>query len=80
LEAVAKKIDEIVDGTQEVLIETGQESQETIDAWRKALPNYVPLQREEAEYDIKNVGVGVGSGFAVKGPLVVPQSVPLEQL
>jgi hypothetical protein len=26
------------------------------------------LQREETDYDVKNVGVGVGSGFAVKGP------------
>jgi hypothetical protein len=68
LEAVAKMVDDIVNGTQEVLVKTGQESQETIDAWKKALPNYVPLQREETDYDIKNVGIGVGSGFAVKGP------------
>jgi hypothetical protein len=68
LEAVAKMVDDIVNGTQEVLVKTGQESQETIDAWKKALTNYVPLQREETDYDIKNVGIGVGSGFAVKGP------------
>ena len=67
-EAVAKLVDGIVDGTQKLLVETGQESQATIDAWNKALKNYVPLQREETDYDVKNVGVGVGSGFAVKGP------------
>jgi DNA-binding protein H-NS len=68
LEAVAKMVDDIVNKTQEVIVSTGQESQETVDAWKKALTNYVPLQREETDYDIKNVGIGVGSGFAVKGP------------
>jgi hypothetical protein len=68
LEAVAKLVDDIVNKTQEVIVSTGQESQETVDAWKKALTNYVPLQREETDYDIKNVGIGVGSGFAVKGP------------
>lgn len=68
LEAVSKLVDDIVNKTQEVIVSTGQESQETLDAWKKALTNYVPLQREETDYDIKNVGMGVGSGFAVKGP------------
>lgn len=68
LETVAKMVDDIVKGTQEVIVATGQESQDTIDAWNKALKNYVPLQREETDYDVKNVGIGVGSGFAVKGP------------
>jgi hypothetical protein len=68
LEAIAKRVDQIVAGTQKIIVATGQESQETIDAWNKALQNYVPLQREETDYDVKNVGIGVGSGFAVKGP------------
>jgi hypothetical protein len=51
-----------------LIVSTGQETQDVIDAWRKALPDYVPLNREESDYDVKNVGSGVGSGIAVRGP------------
>jgi hypothetical protein len=67
-DAIAKRIDKMVAGTQQILVDTGQETQQTVDAWNKALQNYVPLQREEVDYDVKNVGIGVGSGIAVKGP------------
>jgi hypothetical protein len=65
---LAKRIDAIVKGTQSIVVSTGQETQQTIDAWNNALEHYVPLQREETEYDVQKVGTGVGSGIAVKGP------------
>lgn len=65
---LAKRVDAIVKGTQDVIVKTGQETQAVINAWNKAMEHYVPLQREEADYDIPKVGTGVGSGIAVKGP------------
>jgi hypothetical protein len=65
---IAKMVDDIVKGTQDLIVSSGQEKQEVIDNWNKAYKHYVPLNREEADYDVKNVGVGVGSGFAIKGP------------
>ena len=67
-EDLAKRVDKIVQDTQKILVKTGQESQQTVDSWNKALQNYVPLKREEGEYDITKIGTGVGSGIAVKGP------------
>jgi hypothetical protein len=65
---LAKRVDAIVKGTQDVIVKTGQETQAVINAWNNAMEHYVPLQREEADYDIPKVGTGVGSGIAVKGP------------
>lgn len=66
-EALAKKIDEIVTGTQELLVSSGLEKQSTIDTWRESLPFYVPLNREPDELDFINASSGMGQGFAVKG-------------
>ena len=66
-EATAKMIDSITKKTRQLLVDSGHESAETIAAWEKALPNYVPLNRAEAEYELKNMGNGVGQGFAVRG-------------
>jgi hypothetical protein len=67
-EYVAKMVDKIVQGTQKLIVSSGQEKQEVVDAWNKAYKHYVPLNREEGDFDVPNVGTGVGSGFAVKGP------------
>jgi hypothetical protein len=67
-EDIAKMVDKIVQGTQDLIVSSGQEKQGVIDNWNNAYKNYVPLNREEADYDVKNVGVGVGSGIAIKGP------------
>ena len=61
-ESLAKKIDSIVRGTQDMLVQTGIEKKETIQAWRKAFPFYVPLKRDELEYVTKGGGVGAGLG------------------
>jgi len=61
-EKLAKQIDSIVRGTQDMLVQTGIEKKETIQAWRKAFPFYVPLKRDELEYVTKGGGVGAGLG------------------
>jgi hypothetical protein len=66
-EALAVDIDKIINGTQELLVSTGQETQETIDAWRKNLPFYVPLKRDPDELDFVNPGHGLGQGYATRG-------------
>ena len=66
-EALAQKIDEIVEGTQELLVSSGLEKQSTIDTWRKSLPFYVPLNREDDELDFVNASSGMGQGFGVRG-------------
>jgi len=65
-ESLAADIDAIVRKTQEVVVDGGLETQETIDVWNKTYPNYVPLKR--ADLDYVNTGSGVGPGLQVKGP------------
>lgn len=61
--ALAKRIDGINKASQQVLVASGLEKQETIDAWNGAYQNYVPLQRE----DVDTGHVGTGKGFSVRG-------------
>lgn len=65
-EQLAKKVDEISRGTRELLVDTGLESQETIDSWEKSNPNYVPLFREDVDYGVTKE-VTTGLGFNTKG-------------
>jgi hypothetical protein len=62
-EALAGKVDAMNKASQKVLVESGLENQETIDAWNSAYRNYVPLQRE----DVDSGHVGTGKGFSVRG-------------
>jgi GNAT superfamily N-acetyltransferase len=66
LEAVGKKVDEIIRKTQKILVDTGQEPKETIDSYNKAYKYYVPLFREELDY-IDTGARGTGQGFSVRG-------------
>ena len=66
-EELAEKIDSIINGTQELLVASGQEKQATIDNWRESLPFYVPLNREPDELDFVNASSGMGQGFGVRG-------------
>ena len=66
-EAIAQKIDKIVEETQELLVSSGLEKQSTIDTWRASLPFYVPLNREDDELDFVNASSGMGQGFGVRG-------------
>jgi len=68
LESLANQIDEIVRGTQDILVESGQEKQETINGWRNESPHYVPLSRDESELDfIVQTGGGNLGGYATAG-------------
>lgn len=62
-ESLAKRIDVINRGSQEILVSSGLETQQTIDAWNGAYQHYVPLQRE----DVDSGHVGTGKGFSVRG-------------
>jgi hypothetical protein len=67
LENVAKKFDEMIRGTQKVLVDSGAESQETINKWNKTYQHYVPLYRIEDEMAKSMVTTGTGQGFDVRG-------------
>lgn len=63
--SIAAKIDSIVRGTQNLLVNTGLETQDTIDSWNQAYSNYVPLMR--ADLDFVHHGSGMGPGYGTKG-------------
>jgi hypothetical protein len=65
LEKLANKIDDIIQGTQKILIDGGLEEQSTVDAWNGAYKHYVPLKREDV--DFVHTGTGLGQGFATRG-------------
>jgi hypothetical protein len=69
LEGLAKQVDAIVRKTQDALVESGQETQETIDEWRRTSPHYIPLNRDESELDfvIGKSGISNMKGLATRG-------------
>jgi len=66
LDKVAKDIDGIIRKTQQILVDTGQETQDTINGWNKRFPNYVPLHRDELDY-VETGAKGTGQGFSIRG-------------
>ena len=65
LEALAAQIDAITAGTRRLLVESGLETQDTIDAWEATYSDYIPLQRETD--DLAQKGIGTGQGFSTRG-------------
>ena len=65
LEDLANKVDSIVKDTQNILVKSGLESQDTIDTWNKTYEHYVPLMRKDL--DFAQQFTGLGQGFQVKG-------------
>lgn len=63
-EALAERIDAINKASEQVLIDYGLESTDTVAKWNSAYEYYVPLMREEME---NGSGNGTGQGFSVKG-------------
>ena len=63
-EALAKRIDAITKQSNQVLLDYGLESTDTIQAWNDTYKYYVPLQREDMDIGF---GSGTGQGFSVKG-------------
>ena len=66
MEKLAKKVDAIIKETQRILVESGLETQETINAWNKTYKHYMPLFRENLEFATANKGKGTGVG--TRGP------------
>ena len=66
MEKLAKKVDDIIKETQRILVESGLETQETINAWNKTYKHYMPLFRENLEFATANKGKGTGVG--TRGP------------
>ena len=66
-ESLAKRVDDITKGTREILVNSGMESRETIKAWEKVFPHYVPLQREDGDFEYTTSSTGTGRGFDVRG-------------
>jgi hypothetical protein len=66
---LALRVDKIVRETQDVLVKSGDETQETIDQWRRESPHYVPLSRDESELDfvVSKGGIGSSQGKGVRG-------------
>lgn len=63
-EALAERIDAINKASEQVLIDYGLESTDTIAKWNSTYKHYVPLMREDME---NGSGNGTGQGFSVKG-------------
>jgi hypothetical protein len=66
-EALAKRVDSITKGTRKILVDSGLETQETIDNWEATFPFYVPLKRGDIDYAYTANGMGTGQGFDVRG-------------
>jgi len=64
-ESLAEKLDAIVAGTQQTLVDNGLESEDTIQAWNATYKHYVPLMRDDL--DFVHHGKGYGQGYQVKG-------------
>ena len=67
LEQIATKFDQMVKGTQQILINSGAESPETIAKWNSTYEHYVPLFRVEDEMARPSGMGGTGQGFGVRG-------------
>jgi len=66
-EALAKRVDAITKGTRKLLVDSGLETQETIDNWEATFPFYVPLKRGDIDFAYTAGGMGTGQGFDVRG-------------
>jgi hypothetical protein len=62
-QSLAARVNAINNASQQALVESGLEKQETIDAWNGAYRHYVPLQRE----DVDSGHMGTGKGFSIRG-------------
>jgi hypothetical protein len=68
LETIGKMFDKMITGTQQILVESGSESQATIDAWNEAYEHYMPLFRVEEDFNNGGNRSGLNKGFNVNNP------------
>jgi hypothetical protein len=64
LDSISRDIDAITKKTREIMVDTGLESQNTVNQWEKTYKNYVPLFREEIE---DGRPISLGRGFDIRG-------------
>lgn len=67
LEEMAKKFQDMVKGTQQVLVDSGAETQDTVNAWNKTYQNYVPLFRVDDDFATHPSQAGTGQGLSSRG-------------
>jgi hypothetical protein len=67
LEQLGAKFDSMIRGTQQVLVDSGAETQSTIDLWNDMYKHYVPLFRKEDELARAPGLVGTGQGLGTRG-------------
>ena len=65
LEALNKKLRDIIQETQDLEVKYGLTDEATVNNGREIYPNYVPLFREEVDY--ARGGSGLGQGLDVRG-------------
>jgi GNAT superfamily N-acetyltransferase len=68
LETIGEMFDKMITGTQQILVESGSESQATIDAWNEAYEHYMPLFRVEEDFNNGGNRSGLNKGFNVNNP------------
>lgn len=68
LETIGKMFDKMITGTQQILVDSGSESQATIDAWNEAYEHYMPLFRVEEDFNNGGNRSGLNKGFNVNNP------------
>ena len=66
LKNIADKWYAIRDKTQQILVDSGQETQETIDLWNEIFPDYIPLNREQEQQAVPT-GLRTGVGIDTRG-------------
>lgn len=64
---LARMVAIITKGTRQLMVDSGLESQETIDQWEETYGNYIPLNRDDVDYS-SNHGMSAGQGYSVRGP------------
>lgn len=62
LDAIAKKVDDILTKTRDLYVSYGLENRDTVQGWADSFQHYVPLMREDHDG-----GMGIGQGFSIKG-------------
>jgi hypothetical protein len=66
LKNIAEKWYAIRNKTQQIIVDSGQETQETIDLWNEIYPDYVPLNREQEQQAVPS-GLRTGVGIDTRG-------------
>ena len=68
LERISARVQRVLQQTRTILVDSGLETQDTIDKWEEKYPTYVPLFRnlEDADYMELSEGTGgTGQGFSI---------------